>query len=222
MSDKSEPTTCLPVTSCAADTPVQVTPSLENGTDSTIHDRDCGQNTRASLANLHRSACGSSSWKTSQRCVFGGWVEYSETWPRAGMMRSGTAYRLPPSAPLTGGIACSSSPGWPTPTANSSISITMDAAAREAARLHPQGRYTLATKVWEVEQKRWPTPTARDYKDGSAKSCANVPSNGLLGREIHARENHQTTGSLNADWVGLLMGFPLGWTDLGTDLGSEE
>ena len=30
----------------------------------------------------------------------------------------------------------------------------------------------------------WPTPTSRDYKDGDAKSCANVPTNGLLGRVV--------------------------------------
>jgi hypothetical protein len=33
--------------------------------------------------------------------------------------------------------------------------------------------------------KRWPTPTARDWKDGSAQSCKNVPVNGLLGRAVH-------------------------------------
>ena len=31
----------------------------------------------------------------------------------------------------------------------------------------------------------WPTATARDYKDGTASSCANVPVNGLLGRAVH-------------------------------------
>lgn len=31
----------------------------------------------------------------------------------------------------------------------------------------------------------WPTPTGRDYKDGTAKSCENVPVNGLLGRAVH-------------------------------------
>lgn len=60
----------------------------------------------------------------------------------------------------------------------------------------------------------WPTPTSRDYKDGTAKGCRNVPSNALLGREVHARENYQTTGSLNPTWVEWLMGFPEGWTDL--------
>jgi len=31
----------------------------------------------------------------------------------------------------------------------------------------------------------WPTPTSRDYKDGSAESCKNVPVNCLLGRAVH-------------------------------------
>ena len=30
-----------------------------------------------------------------------------------------------------------------------------------------------------------PTPTARDWKDGTAKSCQNVPVNALLGRAVH-------------------------------------
>jgi hypothetical protein len=33
----------------------------------------------------------------------------------------------------------------------------------------------------------WPTPTTRDYKDGSARSCQNVPVNSLLGRAVHWR-----------------------------------
>jgi hypothetical protein len=46
-----------------------------------------------------------SSWRTSQRCFLaqangeaGGLAEFSETWPSAGMMRNGTAYRLTLSA----------------------------------------------------------------------------------------------------------------------------
>ena len=43
-------------------------------------------------------------WRTSQLCFQGGLESFSETWPRSGMTRSGIAYRLPPSAPLTGEI----------------------------------------------------------------------------------------------------------------------
>jgi hypothetical protein len=89
----------------------------------------------------------------------------------------------------------------------------------------------------------WPIPTARDWKDGSAEACKNVPANGLLGRVVHQREPvmwgtptaherthtpRQTTrpkdaqyilanqvgGSLNPEWVEWLMGYPAGWTDL--------
>jgi hypothetical protein len=62
----------------------------------------------------------------------------------------------------------------------------------------------------------WPTPTARDYKDGTAKGCQNVPENGLLGRVVHSKdsENNVPNGSLNPTWVEWLMGFPEGWTDL--------
>ena len=85
-------------------------------------------------------------------------------------------------------------------------------------------------------EEMFPTATGRDYKDGTAQSCQNVPVNGLLGRAIHqwptphanastgagtqgrdgGGENLQTAvgGSLNPAWVEWLMGYPQGWTDL--------
>jgi hypothetical protein len=94
----------------------------------------------------------------------------------------------------------------------------------------------------EAFARTWPTPTSRDWKDGSAAACANVPPNGLLGRVVHqwptpkgspsgpdyARMNRPqsggddlataiaraTPGALNPTWVEWLMGFPLGWTAL--------
>lgn len=62
--------------------------------------------------------------------------------------------------------------------------------------------------------KRLPTPTARDYKDGTAKSCQNVPINGLLGRAVHQLQEPTTGGKLSPLWVEWLMGWPVGWTDL--------
>jgi hypothetical protein len=35
----------------------------------------------------------------------------------------------------------------------------------------------------------WPTATTRDWKDGTAQSCQNVPMNGLLGRVVHQSPN---------------------------------
>lgn len=43
----------------------------------------------------------------------------------------------------------------------------------------------LAPRTYANDGSSWPTPTARDWKDGTAKSCQNVPVNGLLGRAVH-------------------------------------
>ena len=55
----------------------------------------------------------------------------------------------------------------------------------------------------------WPTPMARDHKDGDA--TADVPTNGHLGRAA-PRDPTSHPGQLNPDWVEMLMGFPIGWT----------
>ena len=57
--------------------------------------------------------------------------------------------------------------------------------------------------------KMWPTPTARDWKDG--RSIGDAPVNGLLGRAVNPSSK---TGSLSPMWVEWLMGYPIGWTDL--------
>ena len=58
----------------------------------------------------------------------------------------------------------------------------------------------------------WPTPTARDWKDGTNPSDK-APTNGLLGRAA-PRDPTSQPGQLSPDWVDMLMGFPVGWTDL--------
>jgi hypothetical protein len=64
-----------------------------------------------------------------------------------------------------------------------------------------------------VAREMLPTPTTRDWKDGSAQSCANVPSNGLLGREIHTVSIPTGEATyLNPSFVEEMMGFPVGWT----------
>lgn len=47
-------------------------------------------------------------WKTSQSCLFGGLAEFSETWPRAGLIVHGNAFLLPPWVPGISGTECSS------------------------------------------------------------------------------------------------------------------
>lgn len=57
----------------------------------------------------------SSLWKMCQRCLFEGSKPYSGTWPRAGMMRSGTVSQRRPSVPL---ISVTGFSLLPTPTAS--------------------------------------------------------------------------------------------------------
>lgn len=72
----------------------------------------------------------------------------------------------------------------------------------------PQGRAYLGGAEDLPSMVLWPTPTSRDYKDTG--DCANVPTNALLGREVHPSK---AEGSLNPDWEEqALMGFPPGWT----------
>jgi site-specific DNA-cytosine methylase len=90
------------------------------------------------------------------------------------------------------------------------------------------GNGPSGNELGRAVNRSWPTPTTRDYKDGSAAACANVPANGLLGRVVHqwptptanrwdGLQSHGVnvvSGSLNPTWVEGLMGFPIGWTDL--------
>lgn len=69
-----------------------------------------GLNTHASLASYDPLT---SSRKTSQSCLIEGWAEFSDRWPRSGMMLNGIAYQLPTLGPGIDGTEF----GWlPTPT----------------------------------------------------------------------------------------------------------
>lgn len=135
-------------------------------------DPGSGRNMPVSLASYDHDT---SSWRTCEPFSAEGWAEFSGTWPQCGMMRNGELYPLPPWAPLTSGSGCGLSDirerMWPTPT------LTGNHNRKGASATSGDG---LATAV-----ALWPTPTSRDWKDGSAKSCANVPVNGLLGRAVH-------------------------------------
>lgn len=85
-----------------------------------------GRNTPDLLASYDPA---SSSWRTSQICLLArlsdqadGSAEFSETWPRSGLMRNGTAYQLPPLVPNTAGSVSGS---WHTPVARDFKGYTM-------------------------------------------------------------------------------------------------
>ena len=106
------------LTSCAEDSPARTSQAQAERPVWLASAAGCGLNTPELLASYDPAT---SSWRTSQTCLLEGLATYSETWPRSGMTRSGTAYRLPTLAHrfnLTGGIA---SGLWPNPTAGDSV-----------------------------------------------------------------------------------------------------
>ena len=142
-----------------------------------------------------------SSWKTWQLCFIEGLETFSETWPRSGTMRNGTAYLLPPLAPLTGGTGSGS---WPTPTTRDH----KDGAATPWLLEHTKSLLGRAVHLW-------PTPQANDNRDRGNFSSGAVMRRQEKGKQLYLSQTvSESTGALNPTWVEWLMGFPLGWTDL--------
>jgi len=106
----------------------------------------------------------------------------------------------------------------------------------------PQGRLLFrlspsTPRTAGIGSGLWGTPTSRDHKDGS--SVANVPENGLLGRQavnrsmlptpraeydsgrhrgqtdtLHSAVKAEHNGKLNSAWVSRMMGYPDDWLTL--------
>jgi DNA (cytosine-5)-methyltransferase 1 len=70
-----------------------------------------------------------------------------------------------------------------------------------------------------IEVKRYPTPSALDWKNGYASEVTHERNSRPFNEQIVKREVNgqsiQPKSSLNPAWVEWLMGFPPGWTDLG-------
>jgi len=147
--------------------------------------------------------------------------EFSGTWPRSGLMRSGSCFPLQPSALPTDGSGFSS---LPTPTATS-YGRNKSPSSGAAERLSLQAM---------ASRGMWPTPTANDSKNASCPP-SHASRDSLVGAVMRTwatptvNGNHnrkgasptsgdglatQAGGPLNPTWVEWLMGFPLGWTDL--------
>lgn len=122
---------------------------------------------------------------------------FCETWPKWGIVLAGHAMELPMLEHHTNETECLL---WPT------ASVCGNYNRKGASATSGDG---LATAV-----KNWPTPRAREGNSGSY-GCASIERNAdrnyLDGVVIKKEEK---PGNLNADWVELLMGLPIGWTDI--------
>ena len=85
------PSQSNPWTLSAADFHAKTSATPENVRESAMeHEVAFGQNSHESLAFYDHATC---SWKTSQRSLFGGLIEFSGPWPKSGLMRNGSAYQ---------------------------------------------------------------------------------------------------------------------------------
>jgi hypothetical protein len=125
-----------------------------------VSDLASGVSFTDSLASYDRD---SSSWRTSQLSLFGGLVEYLETWPRAGMTQSGIAFQRPPLAPLTDETE---SGLWPTPTLPNGGRALPEGTTRTG--ISPDGKKRQVDLSQAV--KRWPTPTVDDANNVTRQS----------------------------------------------------
>ena len=141
-----------------------------------------------------------SSWRTSQLCLDGALAEFSETWPRSGTTRNGTAYQLPPLVPLTSVIA---SGLLPTPRKN-------DSQKRGSFDIENlRNGFPAAVKRLFI-----PTLGKNEPKGSSRKRFRDSP---------HFRGAKMSEGLricaddpiyLHPCFAEVVMGFPIGWTEL--------
>jgi len=160
--------------------------------------------------------------KTSQLSLLGGLEPFSETWPRSGLMRNGIAYRLQQLVPRT---AATESGLWPTPSASG---MPCEGTVRLCRQAWLSGAATLVeanaiagrdVRKAQGKVRPWlPTPTAMGHHTGGRMNewgGSSARSQVHLLVEAGLLQKKEVNGSLNPTWVEWLMGFPLGWTDLG-------
>ena len=132
-----------------------------------------------------------------QLMMDGSFEEYSGTFPKAGMSRSGVLYRLPTWGRRTSESASSS---WPTPN-------TLDGNKARPPRLkkdQPRNPNTPGSYWGDLKDRvMWPTPVGDDTGHRSQQYSQGGTALSMT-----------VGGQLNPTWVEWLMGFPLGWTDL--------
>lgn len=192
----------------------------------------------SSLSIFARLDPATSSWKTSQVSFLEELNTYSQTWPRAGSMRSGMCSARSRSVPLTGERDSSS---WPTPIATiSSSGFNKSGSANAKKRPHLA---TLARK-WSTptahdgrrpgadikstqgknlsrDAANWATPTSAEaHRGGGAPAELRRKSPNLSTQAVVSSRQEETAQSgamsdpaLNPRFVEWLMGFPIGWTD---------
>jgi len=229
--------TAFPWMSSAEAFPARTSAQRANGLGFAQSAAACGASTPELLASFDPAT---SSWRTSQICLVAqangqgnGLASFSETWPRSGLMRSGTAYQLQPLARATDATEFGL---WQTPVADDAVDRTVGKFnSRGEPKLSAQVKMWPTPSVTDSSQRSyqydrgdknkprlsltglarlWPTPNAGDYKAGMSNAPGRQQSS--LPRSVGIAEGVSSgrRGGLNPTWVEWLMGFPMQWTVL--------
>jgi hypothetical protein len=196
---------------------------------------DCIGKSSESLTWLDQESC---SWKTSQQSFLTGWEPFSQTFPRAGILQGGYVYELPMLARITAEIDGGCLPDgqtfhhtpnttgldggsnsrkalakrqglqiWPTPTVKTGAQVSWDKTPGQT------GGTSLAGAV-----QYFPTPQASDNRDRGHMSNPSIIRRKEIGKQIGLStfvKPDKAPGSLNAQWVAWIMGWPLNHTLIG-------
>lgn len=154
-------------------------------------------------------------WKTPQCSLLEDLDEFSETWPKSGIMLHGSCWELPTAAPPTSETAS----GFSQRTTDGETWLTPQSTDRKNRGTTPaqiQKRKQDGRQINLQEQvilrQMLPTPIAHNAQETGCPSDRRRKSPGL--GTMVATGQLGTPGALNPTWVEWLMGWPLGWTDL--------
>ena len=144
------------------------------------------------------------SWKTHQCSLLEGLDEFSETWPKWGMMQNGVCWERIIAAHPTEETESGS---WPPPNARD----WKDSTAKSSINaIHGGHQMTLGRAV-----HMWPTPAANDNRDRGHLGMPSIQRRQAKGKQIMLSMSvSDTSGALNPDWTEWLMGWPIGQSDL--------
>ena len=201
------------------DSPAKTSQSLETKQVSKANAVDYGQSAPVLLGSFDPDI---PSLKTSQTCLMEngelGLSEFSGTFPRSGMMRSGTVYQLPNLArtitEIGSGLSVTHEEKfyWRTPDTGGGGTPK----ALLEGKTHRENGNAIQVRLSD-QVRMWPTPSTRDYKGGYIGGRVR---NGKVSWDTldvavqHSDNQDKVHGTLNPTWVEWLMGFPLGHTDL--------
>jgi len=178
------------------------------------------------------------SWKTHQCSLLEGLDEFSETFPKWGMMQNGVCWeRIIAERPTSE----TESGFWRSPDTGQGGTSGL---LKKGLNKRANGQPIQIRLVDQVNNPRfWPTPAARDHKGANSLHHVTVAggrkhmdqlANAVKYATPQSRDwrspagnldrwnnpdrsrnlNDQIGGQLNPPWVEWLMGWPVGWTDL--------